>query len=76
MNPDQMFVQRDANSDGKITADELSELPEQFRAAMMRMDTDSDGSISKEEFTQGMARFRSQGGGGGGPGGGNAGANP
>jgi len=69
--PDQMFAARDTNGDGKITSDELEGIPEQFRAGMMRMDTDSDGAISKDEFTQGMAQFsRGGGGGGGGPPGG------
>lgn len=75
-NPEQMFAQRDANSDGKITSDELEAIPEQFRSRMMALDTNSDGGISKEEFMQGMASFGRGGGGGGPPGGGAPGGAP
>jgi len=56
-----------------LTSDELEAIPEQFRAGMLRMDTDGDGAISKDEFTQGMAQFSRGGGGGGPPGAGGAG---
>ena len=52
---EEMFDRQDANSDGKLTKDEI---PEERRPGFERMlerfDTDGDGSISKEQFVKGM----------------------
>ena len=67
-NPAEMFKQMDANSDGKLTEDEM---PERGRANFATNDTNKDGGIDQAEWMQAMARMRAAGGGGpGGPGGG------
>jgi len=57
----------DANSDGKLTDDEI---PERAKAFMdlKKMDTNKDGGVDKAEFIKAMeeAMKRFQGGGGGG----------
>lgn len=78
--PAAMFARLDANSDGKLTSDELSSIPEQFRGRMMQADANSDGSIDREEYMAHAQRRQQQGGGGGpggaGPGRGAPGGNP
>lgn len=45
--PAAMFARMDANSDGKLAGDEISE---RMKDRVAAMDKDSDGAISKEEF--------------------------
>ncbi len=66
--PEERFKQRDTNSDGKLTADEIEQIPEQFRERMLSADTDGDGAITLEEYKAFVEQFR-----GGGPGGGRGG---
>ncbi|MFM8582884.1 MAG: hypothetical protein ACKOFW_15495 [Planctomycetaceae bacterium] len=65
--PAESFARMDANSDGKLTEDEV---PEQARRFMdlKAMDKNKDGSVDKDEFIKAMEEFRKrfQGGGGGG----------
>jgi polyisoprenoid-binding protein YceI len=61
--PAQFFARSDANGDGKLTGDEISE---RMREGMVATDTDGDGAISLDEFQERMRSFR--GGGRGGPG--------
>ena len=67
------IFENDANSDGKISKDEL---PERMQRIFDRADGDSDGFITKDELTS-MFEQRGGGGGGGvrrgGPGGGQGG---
>jgi polyisoprenoid-binding protein YceI len=56
--PGAFFDQRDADGDGKLTGDEISE---RMRENLDETDTDKDGAVSKEEF---LARMRQFGGGG------------
>lgn len=63
--PQAIFAQRDADGDGKLTGDEISE---RMRGRLEEIDTDGDGAVTLEEFQASMSRFR-QGGPGGGPGG-------
>jgi hypothetical protein len=45
------FAALDADGDGKLTAEELGEMPEERRARFLESaDADGDGAISKEEF--------------------------
>jgi hypothetical protein len=48
-----MFKQRDADGDGKLTAEEL---PEPMREQLGQYDTDGDGALSQQEVTAGIAR--------------------
>ncbi len=57
-----LFERRDANSDNKLTGDEI---PEPMRARMEGIDTDNDDAISREELTTAMRRFGEAGRGGG-----------
>jgi multidrug efflux pump subunit AcrA (membrane-fusion protein) len=70
LDPMQMFARRDANGDGTVTADELADVPAQYRDRLLQNDTDGDGAVSRDEFTQGMANGQGgrppQGSGGGG----------
>jgi polyisoprenoid-binding protein YceI len=61
-NPEEFFARRDANSDGKLTGDEISD---RMKQNLAETDKDGNGEISKEEFMARMSRF-----GGGRPGGG------
>ena len=66
--PMEMFEQQDANKDGKLSGDEISEQMERF---IDRVDTNGDGEVSKEEMEAMAQRFQQRGGGGrGGRGGG------
>lgn len=67
--PETIFAERDADGDGKLSGDEISE---RMREGLEATDTDGDGSVSKEEFLARMSRFRGRGerGGPGGEGGG------
>ena len=64
--PAEVFKRRDANGDGKLSGDEISE---RMRGRVAQMDTDKDGAITLEEFRKGMSGF-------GGRGRGNRGGNP
>lgn len=65
-NPEQfarmLFERRDANSDDKLTGDEI---PEPMRDRMQGIDTNNDDAISREELTTAMRRFGEAGRGGG-----------
>ncbi len=54
-----MFDDRDANKDGKLSADEM---PEQMKGRMEQLDTDKDGSVSREEMQAMMSRMQRGGG--------------
>lgn len=74
--PGAMFARLDANSDGKVDADEMASIPEQFRSRFTQNDSNGDGVVDRAEFDASVARRRAQGGGGpggGGPGGGGPG---
>ena len=49
-----MFQRFDANSDGKLSKDEI---PERMRGRLEPLDTDKDGAISQEEFRSGSGRM-------------------
>ncbi len=68
-NPEAMFAENDADGDGILKGEELSD---RMRENLAEIDTDGDGGVSKDEM---MARFAARGGGGrpGGGGGGDAG---
>ncbi|MCO6455298.1 MAG: EF-hand domain-containing protein, partial [Pirellulaceae bacterium] len=66
--PAAIFQQRDADGDGKLTGDEISD---RMRENLSAIDSDGDGSITLEEFQARMRQF--SGGQGGGPGGGGPG---
>lgn len=61
-NPEAMFAERDADGDGKLTGEEISDRMRQNLAAI---DTDGDGSVSKEELVARMSQFGGRGGRGG-----------
>jgi hypothetical protein len=63
--PEAMFAERDADGDGKLTGDEISE---RMREGLEATDTDGDGAVSKDEFVARMSQVRGRGGRGG-PGG-------
>lgn len=63
--PEARFAERDADGDGKLTGDEISE---RMREGLAATDTDGDGAVSKEEFLARMSQFAGRGGRGG-PGG-------
>ncbi len=71
--PTAMFGRLDANSDGKVTKEELQNTPMADRFA--DLDKNKDSSLSQEEFLEAMRAMMAQGGGGGrgGPGGGGPG---
>ena len=51
---EKMIEKRDANNDGKITADEAG--PRHAGKMIERMDTNNDGQVSKEEFEAAKAK--------------------
>ncbi len=55
-----MFEQRDADKDGKLSADEM---PEQMAGRLQQIDTDADGFVSRKEMEAMVSRFGSRGGG-------------
>jgi hypothetical protein len=57
--PEAMFAERDADKDGKLSGDEISE---RMADRVEEIDTDGDGSISKEEFMTAVENMRSQSG--------------
>lgn len=57
--PAQMFAERDADGDGKLTGDEISQ---RMRDRLDVIDTDQDGAISLEEMQAGMQGRRRGGG--------------
>jgi hypothetical protein len=59
------IMSRDANGDGKLSADELAEVPEEFRARLMQADANGDGELDAGEISAMPRR-----GGGGAAGGG------
>ncbi|MFO0940131.1 MAG: PQQ-binding-like beta-propeller repeat protein [Pirellulales bacterium] len=70
--PAAIFGRLDANSDGKVTKEELQNSPMADRFA--ELDKNKDSSLSQEEFMEAMRAMMAQGGGpGGGPGGGRGG---
>ncbi|MCH7808633.1 MAG: hypothetical protein IIB60_05360 [Planctomycetes bacterium] len=52
--PSAMFERRDANKDGKLSGDELSE---RMRGRMEELDTNKDDAITLKEFQSGMRRM-------------------
>ncbi|MCH8149450.1 MAG: EF-hand domain-containing protein, partial [Planctomycetes bacterium] len=63
--PAEFFKRQDADGDGKLSGDEISE---RMRGRVDQMDTDKDGAITLEEFRKGMSRGgRGRGGRGGSP---------
>ncbi|GAA5509446.1 hypothetical protein [Novipirellula caenicola] len=64
-NPEQfarmLFERRDANSDDKLTGDEI---PEPMRERLRGIDTNNDDAISREELATAMKRFGEAGRGG------------
>ncbi len=66
--PEAMFAERDADGDGKLIGDEVSD---RMKENLSEIDKDGDGAISKEELMQRFEERRASfGGGQGGPGGG------
>ncbi|EMI20854.1 secreted protein [Rhodopirellula maiorica SM1] len=57
-----LFERRDANSDDKLTGDEI---PEPMQDRMRGIDTNNDDAISREELVTAMQRFGEAGRGGG-----------
>ena len=55
--PQQMFARRDANSDGKLSGDEI---PDQMRENLTEIDADGDGSVTLEEFQERVRQRRQQ----------------
>ena len=69
--PAAFFERLDADGDGKLTGEEISD---RMRENLAETDTDGDGSITLEEFqARRRSRFGAGGGGGGGRGGGRGG---
>jgi hypothetical protein len=58
--PEAIFAQRDADSNGKIEGEEISE---RLKGRMEQLDSDKDGALSKEEFLAGMQRSGERAGG-------------
>lgn len=56
---ERIFSQRDANSDGKITLDEIpEERRDGFRRMMERLKISPDDGLTKEQFTKAIGQFR------------------
>ena len=68
--PKAMFEGMDANSDGKLSGDEI---PERMQQWVGQMDTNGDSAISLKELETAMSNYRGGGGGKGGKGGGGGG---
>ncbi|MCC9599134.1 efflux RND transporter periplasmic adaptor subunit [Stieleria sp. JC731] len=51
-----MMERNDTNGDGSISADEMSQINENFRARIQSADTDGDGSVSRAELTKMMSQ--------------------
>ncbi len=60
--PEAMFTERDADGDGKLTGDEISD---RMRENLEEIDTDGDGAVSKEELLARMSQRQGRRGGGG-----------
>lgn len=60
--PEAMFAERDADGDGKLSGDEMSE---RMLENLEAIDTDGDGAVSKEELLARMSQFGGRGGRGG-----------
>ena len=60
-----LFQQLDANSDGFVTAGEVSEEKQRLLARLLRIaDADKDGKLSKDEFVAGLKTSRPERAGG------------
>lgn len=74
MSSEERFKGLDANSDGKVTQDEVDanpNIPDQFKAFAMRGDENGDGEMTLEEMKSSDEKRRAaRAAGGGGPGGG------
>ena len=61
-NPAQMitrlFEQYDTDSDGKLSADEMQQIPEERRSRTAQNDTNGDGFVDRAEMTTAMDRIR------------------
>lgn len=53
-----MFEQRDADKDGKLSAEEM---PEQMAERLQQIDADADGFVSRKEMEAMVSRFGSRG---------------
>jgi Ca2+-binding EF-hand superfamily protein len=63
--PEEVFRRMDANGDGKVTADEVTDERRKgfFERLVRQADADGDGALSKDEFVKGFAaRGRAAGG--------------
>jgi hypothetical protein len=50
--PDSVFLRRDADGNGKLEGEEITE---RIQGRITELDKDGDGAVSKEEFLSGMA---------------------
>ncbi len=73
---DRTMSSNDKNNDGKLSADEISGIPEAFRDRIKAADSNSDGNVERAELLAAMKKMaasrggnRGPGGAGGGPGG-------
>ncbi len=71
---DRTMSSNDKNNDGKLSADELSSIPEAFRDRIKAADTNGDGNVERAELVAGMKKLAGANrnrapGGPGGPGG-------
>ncbi len=58
---ERMIERLDANDDGMISQDELSEVRKRGGDRFERIDANDDGSVSKEEFEEAMSKARHRG---------------
>ncbi len=58
-NPEKMFERADANKDGLLTKDEMSEAHKKHLDKMFEeLDTDKDGKLSKDELAKGRDKMK------------------
>ena len=48
--PAQIFARLDTDSDGKLSAEEIEAVPEQWRGGVKERDKNGDGFVDKDEF--------------------------